>query len=207
MTWKCATCSRHWGRCWKICPLCKEIFEKKLCLLKLAPGKLPFPARGRIGRFLGTNLTVLPLPKHSLCHEGTAFNCRCSRCRHVDPRIVIYLGRKTGRGRAVAARWVHLLARAVGASHIGSHNALDGLLLSRGYSHGNPHVFLKKVQKFLPRGKNGEIPYHAAFVWIMALCMQYTEDRPGLTSMIGRSVVASIDLAEELPWGRWARTI
>ena len=118
------------------------------------------------------------------------------------------LATKFGRGRAVAARWVHLLARAVGASHIGSHNALDGLLLSRGYSHGNPHVFLKNVQKFWvgpllsEDGENGEIPCHEAFVWIMALFMQYTEDRPGLTSMIGRSVVASINLAGVLPWGR-----
>ena len=199
MAWRCATCSRHWGRRWEICPLCREIFEKKLCLLKLAPRRLPFIVRNMLGRFLGTSLPAPPLPKRSLCREGTALNCRCARCRHVDTRIVLHLAKKVGRGRAVAARWVHLVALAVGAARSGSHNALDGLLLSRGCSLGNPNAFLVNVPKFWAFRDGGHIPSHKAFVWIMALVMQYTADRAGLSSMIGRSVVASTYLSGYFP--------
>ena len=198
MAW-CATCSRHWGRRWESCPLCREIFEKKLCLLKLAPRRLPFIVRNMLGRFLGTSLPAPPLPKRSLCRFGTALNCRCARCRHVDTRIVLHLAKKVGRGRAVAARWVHLVALAVGAARSGSHNALDGLLLSRGCSLGNANAFLLNVAKFWAFRGGGQIPSHKAFVWIMALVMQYTEDRAGLISMIGRSVVASTYLSGFFP--------
>ena len=100
MAWRCAKCSRHWGRRWESCPLCREIFEKKLCLLKLAPRRLPFIVRNMLGRFLGTSLPAPPLPKRSLCREGTALNCRCARCRHVDTRIVLHLAEKSWPGQS-----------------------------------------------------------------------------------------------------------
>ena len=94
------------------------------------------------------------------------------------------------------------MALTVGAARSGSHNALDGLLLSRGCSLGNPNAFLVNVPKFwagpLFRG-DGQIPSHKSFVWIMALVMQCTEDRAGLSSMIGRSVAASTYLSGFFP--------
>ena len=199
MAWRCAECTRYWGRRWKLCPLCREIFEKKLCLLKLAPGGLPLIVCNMIGLFLGTNLKPAPLPRCSLCGYGTALNCRCSCCRHVNARIAERLAKKGGRGRAVAARWVHLLALSVGAARSGSHNALDGLLLSRGCSLGNPHAFLANVLQFWAFRGGGQIPSYKAFVWIMALVLQYTADRAGLILMIGRSVVAKKYLSGFIP--------
>ena len=112
---------------------------------------------------------------------------------------MLHLAKKVGRGRAVAARWVHLVALAVGAVSTGSHNALYGLLLSRGCSLGNANAFLVNVAKFWAFRGGGHIPSHKAFVWIMAVVMQYTEDRAGLISMIGRSVVASTYLSGFFP--------
>ena len=77
----------------------------------------------------------------------------------------------------------------------GSRNALGGLLLSRGCSLGNPNAFLVNVPQFWAFRGGGQILSHKAFVWITALVMQYTEDRAGLISMIGRSVVASTYLS------------
>ena len=109
------------------------------------------------------------------------------------------LEKKTRRGRTVAARWVHLVALVVGATLSGLFNALDGLLLSRGCSLGNANAFLVNVAKFWAFRGGGHIPSHKAFVWIMALVLQYTADRAGLSSMIGRSVVASTYLSGFFP--------
>ena len=135
MAWQCTKCSRFWGRCRRSCSLCLAIAERQMCLLKLAASaRLPNEARIMIGESLGVFLPALPLPKQSLCTYGSPLNCHCADCRHVVAYIVRRYSKKCRRGRAVAARWVHMLALVVGAARSGSWNVLTGLFLPRGRS-------------------------------------------------------------------------
>ena len=135
MAWQCTKCSRFWGRCRRTCPLCLAISERQLCLLKLATSaRLPNEVRIMIGESLGVFRPLLPLPKLSLCRYGSPLNCRCADCRHVAPYIFTRYSTKYRRGRAVAARWVHMLALVVGAARSGSWNVLTGLFLPGGHS-------------------------------------------------------------------------
>ena len=114
MPWRCGECTRFWG-CgdWarKACPLCRLRQAERIILSRIIADLV---VRKRILQFIGSEDTVRPLPQ--LCFLGTARNCRCHFCRlpaaSFDDSILQRLARKTGRGRAVAARWVHICSHA-----------------------------------------------------------------------------------------------
>ena len=140
MAWRCDGCTRCWGHCRKACPLCNACVFVRMLLRRSLPA---IATRELIHDFVGSNGNVRPLPKRSLCLLGTARNCRCHGCRTPDGRhddcILQRLARKCGRGRAVAARWVHLLSGTVALQ--GDHGILNGMLIAAGCGRG-PHVSL-----------------------------------------------------------------
>ena len=70
----------------------------------------------------------------------------------------------------------------------GAYNALDGLLLSRGCGAGRS-VYTIDFMRFVD-GLLWQARKQAALIWFMALCLQWTEDRPASEKMVGRSTFA-----------------
>ena len=124
--------------------------------------------------------------KGPLCSLGTARSCRCNfRCRRPTDRcgddfIFDRLARNCGRGRAVAARWVHVLSGVV-AQH-GSHGVLHGMFITANCGRG-AHVELFR-RTGIPRILSEEIPLWV-WRWFIALFSQYTRDRTDLRSFKG----------------------
>ena len=101
------------------------------------------------------------------------------------------LARKAGRGRAFAARWVHLLSGL--AARQAAHGVLHGLLLAAGCGRG-PHV--RFLQACLPELVPNTIkPW--VWGWTTALFLPYVTERCDLRSLLGTasSVLLRISIA------------
>ena len=210
----CSGCSRYWGRRWKHYHLCHDIAAKKRCFLFWSR-QFPVIVRNIIGHFAGYGLRLsipAPLPRGcSLCLLGSPKNCRCYRWRHVrDTRgnvpVVARLRRKGGRGRAIAARWVHLLALAAGNTPLCEYNALDGLLLYHDCRLGCAAPFLEKLYYWWGWKESWVGPIYRAghplqdvppkrrvLKLVISVVMQYTVDRPGVKAMLGTALQESIE--------------
>ena len=192
MAWRCDGCTRCWGYCRKGCPLCKLRLAVRMILRRRIREAV---ARELILDFVGSKASVAPLPRRSLCFLGSPRNCRCNGCRtpagRRDDRILQRLARKAGRGRAFAARWVHLLSGTVALR--AGHGILHGMLLAADCGRG-PHVsFLRsRVPELLC---NDIRPW--VWRWLTALFLQYVEDRCDLRGLLGTasSVLLNISIA------------
>ena len=193
--WRCERCTRYWGRCHKVCPLCKLRLDERIILRRKIQEA---GVEKRILDFVGSYSQVHPLGnRRMLCDVGTFRNCRCKRCRLpkelVSPydRLLDHLARKNGRGRAQAARWVHLLSSMVALHRY--HGILHGMLLAADCGRG-PHVsFLRsRVPELLC---NDIRPW--VWRWLTALFLQYVEDRCDLRGLLGTasSVLLNISIA------------
>ena len=140
MAWRCVHCDHFWGRRHKSCPLCALRWAVRLMLRRAIAD---VETRKVILAFLGSKATVRSPRGRFLCFVGTARNCRCNNCRipvcQRDDSILDRLARKCGRGRAVAARWVHLLSGA--AAQHGGYGLLSGMLLAVWCGRG-PHAMV-----------------------------------------------------------------
>ena len=187
MAWRCASCSRYWGRCRKACPLCNARIVARMMLRRKLPAATTIEL---IHDFAGLKGRVHVLPKGPLCSWGTARSCRCNfRCRRPidlhgdvceDDFIFDHLARKCGRGRAVAARWVHVLSGVV-AQH-GDHGVLHGMFITASCGRGAHVELFRRTQ--IPRILSAEVPLWV-WRWFIALFSQYTRDRPDLRSLKG----------------------
>ena len=125
MAWGCDTCSRYWGRCHKVCPLCISRMPLLMWLQRVLPAK---EVRVLIQDFLGGRLRK----GYSLCWTGSPRNCRCHNCQRPvrsfqDDDILKHRGRKGPSRRVKAARWIHFLSGAVALS--GNHGYCMGCSL------------------------------------------------------------------------------
>ena len=183
MAWRCASCSRYWGRCRKACPLCNARMVARMLLRRKLPAATAIEL---IHDFAGLKGRVHVLPKGPLCSLGTARSCRCNfRCRRPTDRcgddfIFDRLARNCGRGRAVAARWVHVLSGAVARQ--GDHGVLHGMFITANCGRGAHVELFRRTQ--IPRILSAEVPLWV-WRWFIALFSQYTRDRPDLRSLIG----------------------
>ena len=181
MAWRCDCCTRYWGYCHKGCPLCKLRLAVRIFLRRMIPDTV---VRELILHFIGSKATVKKLPLTSLCFLGTPRNCRCNRCRNPtvyfnDDPILRRLARKTGRGRAIASRWVYLLSGIVALR--AGHGILHGMLLAANCGRG-PHV--RFLMSPMPKRLCEDIrPW--VWRWLTALFLQYVEDRSDLRSLLG----------------------
>ena len=136
---------------------------------------------------------------------GTSLCCRCSRCKaplgYQEDRVLRKLARKVGRGhaymifriayqcvflltiiltgRAVAARWLHLLAGLV--ARFPEDGALHGLLLAAGCARGAEVSFLRDC---LPELVDNAVA-NWVWTWVAALFVQYVSDRAPLRAKLG----------------------
>ena len=191
MAWRCDGCTRYWGHCRKACPLCNARVVVRMLLRRSLPA---IATRELIHDFLGSKGNVRPLPKRSLCRLGTARNCRCNHCRipaeRQDDRILHRLARKS-RGRAAAARWVHLLSGTVALR--AGHGILHGMLIAAGCGRG-PHVSL--LSSRVPRLLSNDVrPW--VWRWLTAVFLQYVKDRCDLRGLLGTaaSVLPNISIS------------
>jgi hypothetical protein len=182
MAWRCDGCTRYWGHCRKVCPLCRLRVAVRIVFRRRIPDAV---VRKSILQFAGSYATCVPLPRRSLCLLGSPRNCRCSGCRSpADPRgdrILLRLARKAGRGRAVASRWVHLLSGIVAMR--ADHGILHGMLLAAECCRG-PHVSFLWSRS--PELLFGDIrPW--VLRWLTAIFLQYVGDRSDLRGLVGTS--------------------
>ena len=190
MAWRCDGCTRYWGHCRKACPLCNARVVVRMLLRRSLPA---IATRELIHDFLGSKGNVRPLPKRSLCLLGTARNCRCNHCRipaeRQDDRILHRLARKCGRGRAVAARWVHLLSGTVALR--AGHGILHGMLIAAGCGRG-PHVSL--LSSRVPRLLSNDVrPW--VWRWLTAVFLQYVKDRCDMRGLLGTAASVLLNIS------------
>ena len=185
MAWECQTCTRWWGRSRSYCPLCNEVKRRQRCVARLLPDQY-------LCRFIGSFLQfyIAPLVKASMCRVGTALNCRCAKCKHGPghTHIVLSLSRKCNRGRATAARWIHLLTYLVRHCDQGTHNVLHGLLLCLDYGRRDSTYSIDNSKMF-DRPYIGFMRQPAGLLWFLALFLQYTPCRPKRNDQQGRELL------------------
>ena len=191
MPWRCSACGRYWGRCRARCPLCSGRVCVRMALRRLMTDA---DARARVLQFLGA---VIPLPGTSLCRVGTARNCRCHVCRaprrhdgHLEDRVMARLATAYGRGRAIPARWVHLLSGIV-AKHP-NHGTLTGLLIVVGCGRG-PHATMLNHGKVMALYSRLVRPW--VWRWMVAAFMPYVQDRGTFRELLGSTLSALLRIA------------
>ena len=98
----------------------------------------------------------------------------------------------------MAARWVLLLSRAVAAAS-GSHAKLEGLLIAVRCGAGPRTRFLELLECCSDSmwGVFRKPPSQGSVRWLMALFLQYIQERPSYRSMVGSHTLAT---APGLDW-------
>lgn len=202
MAWRCEECTRYWGRCHAQCPLCQVRMTTRMALHRRVSD---VTIRRMVLDYMGSRPRVLPIRQCSQCWYGTAKSCRCLRCKSplADNRsnwnLLARLGRKNGRGRAIAARWVYLLSGVVSATTPvpGGHGVLEGMFMAADISRG-PHVRLIEANvpaKIFMRGDPRPVAFRGnrPWRWFIALFLQYLSDRSDFRGLLGSVTSLEID--------------
>ena len=200
MAWRCEECTRYWGRCHVQCPLCQVRMTTRMALHRRVSD---VTIRRMVLDYMGSRPRVLPIRQCSQCWYGTAKSCRCLHCRApladngVNANLLLRLGRKNGRGRAIAARWVYLLSGVVSTTTPipGGHGILEGMFLAADISRG-PHVRFIEANvpaKIFRRRDPHPLAWRGNRVWrwFTALFLQCLSDRSDFRGLLGS--VASLE--------------
>ena len=185
------------------CPLCRVHMTTRMALTRRIPHDMSI--HRRVLDYMGSRPRVLPIRQCSQCWRGTAKSCRCLRCRAplADSwrawSLLARLGRKNGRGRAIAARWVYLLSGVVSATTPvpGGHGVLEGMFMAADISRG-PHVRLIEANvpaKIFMRGDPRPLAFRGnrPWRWLAALFLQYLSDRSDFRGLLGSVTSLEID--------------
>ena len=198
-------CTRYWGRGHSQCPLCQCRWSTRMALLRVIPDSF---CRSNILAYTGSRQRVRPLRKgYSLCSVGTPYNCRCNRCRGPTAgnrpawNLLVRLGRKHGRGRAIAARWMYLLSGLLSPTTPSSttpHGVLEGMFMAADIARGPRARFINAnvPAQFFVRDARPLRLRRGRWRWATAIFLQFVSERADFRGLLG--TVLALELESDL---------